>query len=182
MSKPASARLRIQELLRWLIIIPLAVWFVLIGYGILSFMLAGPIKALMRPWQIPEFERQHAIWESSGITHYRMTIRQLNLVMVFCTPATLEVADNQVVKFEPNETYAEMWELCHDANIYQDLTVDWLYELARGYLYEGSNGTSIEIRYDERYGIPVHVVVENPRMSEAPNFTIADFQVLDDSP
>lgn len=115
-------------------------------------------RAIQRKYLLKDVLEHQELWESTGITHYRVSIRNQGYTSywLMCNSATVEVRDRIVVGIAGQ---GENTQWCQQ--VYRDLTVRGLFNLAREYI---DRNDAIRVRidsieYNEELGFIDHLSI-----------------------
>ena len=118
-------------------------------------------------------------WTAQGIGHYRLTVRHVESIwhmqtyemevngsdivhLATCSPAPSEGGTCEVKEYDPT-----------------DYTIAGLFDTAKN-LLEGKYMKWVEVEYDEEYGFPVFIMLDDPDILDEDNaWKVVEFEMLD---
>lgn len=131
----------------------------------------------------PEYQQRLAQWQSQSIDHYEITVTAFTPPMVFCSDASIEVKNHQVVEIE--WIGSEESDFCDDEMFnsrFSTFTIDRMFEIVENLLYEQwpDSPLDVTIEYDAKYGYPTSISMYNKTITHLPSYSVSDFRVVTD--
>ena len=144
-----------------------------IGLIFLIMLVAG-LAACSSP-ERQAYEKNHALWESQGVRHYRIHYEiGCNCPWRALMPLAVEVKDGEIVSMVANNG--------GDISNYLDTfrkhaTIESLFDLVNSSIL---NVYKLEVKYDGRYGFPTSTIIDPYRFvtDDATGYSVTDFEVL----